>query len=69
MPDREPRTLNRDRDNRVPKPETAEDLEIKKKLLRREGKTEEQFQAELKATRVVKDAPGWPPQPTDGERD
>lgn len=65
MPDREPRTLTRDRNNQVPDP----DLEVKKKLIRRAGKSEEQYQAEIKATRVVKDAPGWPPKPTDGERD
>lgn len=42
----------------------------KRKVVRREGKSEAEYEAEVKATRIVQ--PGersWPPEPTDGEDD
>ena len=54
---------------RPKKAKTAKEMELARKLLRTEGKTKAQVEAELDATVVGHGKLPWPPQPTDGEDD
>lgn len=54
---------------RPKKAKTAKEMELARNLLRTEGKTKEEVDAELDATVVGLGKPPWPPQPTDGEDD